>query len=251
MLRVHHIFAIIVISAAPGLGGCGTYVPNIQEIPGRPGSEQLLVNAIVQSIHCEIKNAVTYVINQDKSLEKINGARTASWFDNWGAAGVLTLTVSEKTDVNPTTMWVPHPVKAMFSLVGGIEASTQATRVDTLNFYYNVKDLYAEPPCNAAQIGPHPAGSLLIHSDLKFRQFLADNILVIRTGGVNTLTKNGITHDVKFDILTSGNINPMWSLHTVSVNSKGTFLTTNRDRIHELSVTFGPTNPADKTLREF
>jgi hypothetical protein len=36
--------------------GCGTYVPDIKEIPGTPGQTQILVKAILDSIRCEIKN---------------------------------------------------------------------------------------------------------------------------------------------------------------------------------------------------
>jgi hypothetical protein len=35
--------------------GCGTYVPDIKEIPGKPGEGEPLVNAIVRNIHCELK----------------------------------------------------------------------------------------------------------------------------------------------------------------------------------------------------
>jgi hypothetical protein len=50
--------AVFCLFATIMLGGCGTYVPAIQEIPGGSGDAQILVNAIVRSIHCELKNAV-------------------------------------------------------------------------------------------------------------------------------------------------------------------------------------------------
>ena len=40
------------------LSGCGLHVPDIQENPFYDQGEQLLVKAIVNSIHCEVKNAV-------------------------------------------------------------------------------------------------------------------------------------------------------------------------------------------------
>jgi hypothetical protein len=54
------------------IAGCGTFVPEIQEFPGSSVDGQLLVHAIVNSIHCEIRNAVTYVIDQDKKVAQLN-----------------------------------------------------------------------------------------------------------------------------------------------------------------------------------
>jgi hypothetical protein len=47
------------------LSGCGTSVPEIQENPWSQEGGQMLVNAIVNSIQCEIQNAITFVINED------------------------------------------------------------------------------------------------------------------------------------------------------------------------------------------
>ena len=45
------LFALIAFLAT----GCGgTYVPNITEISGTPGQTQILIKAILDSIHCEI-----------------------------------------------------------------------------------------------------------------------------------------------------------------------------------------------------
>jgi hypothetical protein len=51
------------------LSGCGTYVPEIQELPGSPDDGQLLVREIVRSVHCEVQQAIQYVINTDKDWE--------------------------------------------------------------------------------------------------------------------------------------------------------------------------------------
>ena len=51
-----------VILVATTLAGCGTYVPGIPEFPSQPNSTQLLVKAILDSIHCEIKGSVKFVI---------------------------------------------------------------------------------------------------------------------------------------------------------------------------------------------
>lgn len=171
MAKTKPVFPLTIFTAA-ALGGCGTFVPNLQEFPGAPGDAERLVHAIVHSVHCELKDAVTYVIDADKDLARANGARTAEWFDNWGMQAALTLTVAEKTEVNPTGTWTSNPITLFFTLGGGVDASSEATRIDTLNFYYTVRALYAEPPCNPNAASPHPVGSLLIQSDLKLREWL-------------------------------------------------------------------------------
>src|ERR1700733_9804946 len=95
------------------LAGCGTYVPEFQEY-GDQTQAQKLIQAIVQSIHCELRNAVSYAINQDYAVAKLNnGARSSPWFDDWGVQIALSLTVDEKSTVNPTFSWVPNPVTAL------------------------------------------------------------------------------------------------------------------------------------------
>ena len=64
--------------------GCGTVVPNIQEI-GDDAQGELLLKAIVGSIHCEIRNAINIVIDNDIKDSKDNGIRYAAFLDNWGA----------------------------------------------------------------------------------------------------------------------------------------------------------------------
>lgn len=241
-------FVALFMAIAPLLAACGTHVPEIQEFPGTPGDAELLVRAITRSIHCELKGAVQYVVGRDVELAKINGRRAAPWFDGWGMEGTLTLTVAEKTDVNPTVSWTPNPVTMLFTLAGGVDLNAQATRIDTLNFYYNVADLLREQPCPPGGVGPHPVGSLLIDADLKFREWLEGQLLSIGTGEITAIAKTGISHDVKFEVVSSGTVTPSWKLRRVSVNSGGPFFTTNRDRTHELSVTFGPADPTQRTL---
>jgi len=235
------------------LGGCGTYVPEIQDFPGTSVDGQLLVKEIVRNVHCEVKRAVTYVIDQDKKLASYNGGvRLAPWLeDNWGVTIQLTLTIDEKSSVNPNLKYTPNPVSALFTLGAGGAASSQATRIDTLYSFYTVKDLYLLPkncaPANPAQ------GSFLLESDLKLRQWLVDTVLTSATGDVNypskiegPLKEDVISHEVKFEIDTSGFITPAWTLTLVSINPEAPFLTASRNRTHDLIITMGPTDQRSK-----
>jgi len=73
-LSIKHILPLA-IAVVLTLTGCGTYVPEIQEIPGDQRGEEL-IRAIVASIHCEIIGAVQYVIQQDqRNFDKSSSLR--------------------------------------------------------------------------------------------------------------------------------------------------------------------------------
>lgn len=238
------------------LTGCGTYVPELADPPSNQADGQLLVQAIVRSVNCEMRNAVAFVIDRDKELAAINGQRTAAWFEKWGVQAALTLTIDEKTSINPTAIWTPpNPATALFTLAGGVSASADATRIDTLNFYHTVKDLYRLGPCPAGDNAAAPMKSLLIQGDLKLRQWLVSHVLAAGTGeitaptGIDTpLKQDALSHEVRFLVATSGNINPAWTFVHVNVNPAGPLLSTSRDRTHDLLLTFGPVDPSSKRL---
>ncbi len=249
--RLGRVRMLIVVFAAVALSGCGVRVPDLEEIPNGPGSAQSFEQIIVHSIHCSIKDAVDYVKDQDIKLAPLNNidrTRTPFWFDTWGIQATLTLAVAEKTEVNPSTTWIPSPVKALFSLAAGVDVSSQATRTDTLNFYYNVGDIYKEPACASPTVIAEPTGSLLVNNNLKFREFLVDQIFNVGTGELTSIQKNGLTHDVKFEVVSSATLNPSWKTKYWTINPTGSLLTANRDRTHEISVTFGPSDPDQKML---
>src|SRR5688500_4930328 len=95
--RARALFNILVLTAVVLLGGCGTYVPNIAEGSGK-GLDILLENAIIQSIHCELRNAVVATLAEDKLSEK----PFADFLYDWAVQATLTLTIEEKSTVAPT-----------------------------------------------------------------------------------------------------------------------------------------------------
>ncbi len=54
------------------------------------------------------------------------------------------------------------------------------------------------------------------------------------------LTADTLTYEVKFDVISSGNITPTWKLVHVSANPTGTFFSLNRERTHDVTITFAP-----------
>jgi hypothetical protein len=241
--------ATILLAAV--VAGCGTYVPGIPEFPKQPSATQDLMKAILHSVHCEIKNSVQWVVRKDIEFAKQHrdGIRYTEWFDGWGVEGALTLTISEKTELNPTATWVPNPVTELFKLGLGVEASTEATRINTLNFFYTVKALNTEESCDAfPYVRQHPPGSLLINSDLGLREWLQGVMSAVQTSSTVLLREKGFTQSVSFQVVSKVDITPTWTLTRFVINPDGKFLAATRDRTHELLLTFGPLGDDKKTI---
>jgi hypothetical protein len=241
----------LAIGIALTLGGCGTYVPEIQENPWAYDPDRLVV-AIVGSIHCELKNAVTYIINSDLNS---GFPPRAGWLNDWGAQVALTLTIDEQSSFSPSGSYISiiHPITTIFTLLGGANVSSQATRIETINYYYTVKELYGTgkgcSPNTIANFADHPTGSLLIQSDLKLEEWLSAIVQSQAVGDVsithptpvsNQTAKNALSHEVKFIIITNGNVTPMWTLVHATINQAGPLFTASRTRTHDLLMTFGP-----------
>jgi hypothetical protein len=100
--------------------------------------------------------------------------------------------------------------------------------------------------------------SLITNNDLKIYEWLKSvlhiqNIIAGMGGGTvgtsNDSSKspgvgqNAITHEVQFVVLTDGNVTPSWRLVRVSANQSSPLFDTQRQRTHDLIVTFGPKDP--------
>jgi hypothetical protein len=216
------------------LAGCGTYVPGIQEIPGDSVAGQQLVTAIVNNVKCEVQDAID-------DLYRLN---SRPFLDGWGVQIALNLTMVEKGALNPAGVYAPvSPISTVFTLGVGGELSSEATRTEKLSSYYTVSELRRLGRCRSRANGP-----FLLQGDLKLNEWLMDVQTAGNTGGTNLDTgrvvfKDGVlSHEVKFDIVTSGNITPSWTFLTGSINPAGTtFLSARRERSHDLTITFGQT----------
>jgi hypothetical protein len=220
------------------LSGCGTYVPPIQEI-GDDTQGVLLVQAIVGSVRCEIRNSLAQIYWDDLAAARANGHRSTEFLDSWGAQVQLKLTVEEKTTLNPSVSWMPH---AIFTLGGSATGTADATRIDTLNYFYSVAELRSRQGClPGAPAGSHPA-SLLVQSDLKLYNWLSSVVVPVVTDDISAVEKqNALSHEVKFEVVSTGTIAPAWKLsRVISVDQLGTLFSATRDRTHDLLITLGP-----------
>ncbi|MGO8738290.1 hypothetical protein [Rhodoblastus sp.] len=248
------------------LGGCGTVVPNITEPYQNADDEPLMVLNIVRSVHCEVKNAIEGLLVDD-ALNTPKGQKPLlSWLYGWGVQINLNLTVEEKTATSPnvSTTTPLHDSIRLFSggdkvvtsqsrSVGiGGTFSADATRVDKLFAFYKISDLASEKlDCRGINRNPLD-GSLLLQANLGTRAWLADMVLLQNSGDVAFATKNAapfnqnvISHEVKFEVVTEGNVTPVWKFVPISMSQgSAPFFDAKRDRTHDLTVTLGP---IDKT----
>jgi hypothetical protein len=61
-------------------------------------------------------------------------------------------------------------------------------------------------------------------------------------GGGGSLKTDAFSYEIKFVIVSSGNVTPTWKLVQVSANTSGTFFSTGRTRTHDLIITIGPSD---------
>jgi hypothetical protein len=246
------------------VGGCGTYAPEIAEVwDGPEGTKELEYN-IKKSVFCELRTAVDSI----KIVESVNGKPVEYLPDNLASQVTLSLEVAETSGLNPgvtfnTTMipanvFFPNkitvPVSQQYNLGLGGTLSSQSTRIDKFNMYYSVGDLrkkidYTHDLCFAEP--PKGGSSFFLTGDLGIQKWLRDALEVDRSipsssGGGSSPKPDTISYEVKFIVVSSGNITPSRKLVRISANTANTpFFGANRTRTHDLIITLGPTKGAE------
>jgi hypothetical protein len=222
------------------LGACGTYVPNIPEGVPDHVTEQQLVQKLLQGVTCELRDAVNDFYQKQQ--------RAHLFLDSWGAQLTLTLTVEEKGELNPTAMWMP----GMFSLFFGVDLSSDATRIETINSFRTIQEIRTLNSCSS---GERPTGPFILQSDLRLEDLLFGSQVSTDTGQVNLAEtakaegKNVIQHEVKFLVTSSGSLTPTWKLSRIwSVNQTGVFISALRNRTQDLLITLGATDQTGTAL---
>jgi hypothetical protein len=275
------------------------FVPDHQEFWGNAADTDLKVQAIAKQVKCELADALNSVIIQDISIARQkHAAPTIGWITSWSSLITLTLTIDEKSSLNPgvaTNEILPNAVTKFpqggnvttpqtFSFGFGGTLSSDATRTDKVTLFYKLKDLidpklvsYLKNSSSSSPIGDYSQrsnlstasaqdqyagrgcipvsnykGDLFVQSDLKLKDWLTAAMLLQWTNESNygdepTNPQGVISHDVKFEIVSSGNLTPMWKLVRVSANTSSTPLfSASRDRTQDLLITLGPTQAPQK-----
>jgi len=238
--------------AAAALGGCGLHVPEIQENPFASESDRAaFIQSIVRNVRCEVQDAVVRLYADNADIDPEN--RNLRWFDDWAAQISLTLTTGEKTSLNPgINLLPPSPPSSVFNLNLTATGSAEAQRVDKIGSFFTVAELKRYGACRAED---RNRGPFMLQSDLKLFDWLQATMISINlrdapapanAGG--PFKSNVLSHQVKFVVVSAGTANPGWILatSTINVNQAVPFLTASRDRTQDLTITFGPLDPAWK-----
>lgn len=242
-------FRIVILSSTILLASCGLYVPEIKDF-GNATSQQQLIQSIIYNVTCEAQDAIDGIYNNP------DHPRRSTFLDAWGVQIGLSLQVDEKSSANPTANWLPpSPASSVFNLAGSATGSAEATRQDKTNSYFTVAELRKLGPCPKDS---RPGGILLMQSDLGLYEWLNAQVIAADTHKIQysadytdgPFKTNVLSHEIKFDVTTSGSVTPGWKLTRVMINQTGTFLSASRDRTNDLTITLGPTLAAPKTVKD-
>ncbi|MBZ9772322.1 hypothetical protein [Mesorhizobium sp. CO1-1-8] len=236
--------ALVALFVCAWIAGCGTTTPKIQEFWGTYQDAGFIEQKLVGQVSCELRQAV-YKLYHD------NPARY-SFLKDWLAQVELLLTVEEKSALSPGAMLIdPGPTQTFSLGVGGSWANT-ATRADKIYVTYKVND-FINLKKHDYDCQPEPnRASLFIQSDLHLYDWLRGAISVAVAEGpesnVGATAKfagraDALSHDIKFQIVTSGNVTPTWKLVRFATTSSP-FASASRDRAQELIVTLAPPDKA-------
>ena len=190
----------------------------------------------------------------------------------------LTFQVDEASSLSPgvvLTQTLPNAVTTFgtgvaavttgqFRSIGfGGTLSSTGTRIDKFVPSYSISYLMIpygpNSPCTDPKNDPfrkihwEPDSSspFVIEGNLGIQDWLVgativNNLIVSQTsgaaggGGGGGLATDAVSYEIKFIIVSSGNVTPTWKLVQVSANSSGTFFSTGRTRTHDLIITIGP-----------
>jgi hypothetical protein len=200
---------------------------------------------------------------------------------NWIAEVVLSLQVDESVSLNPglslnqtmanavTVFGVGNTVTTpqSFSLGFGATLSSTATRIDKFNPQYSIA--FLSQPASKYSVcinGNDPLESIApssspfqIESNLGIKEWLVGALLVNsylpsdlvqpdtpstgkpKAGGGKKTKADTISYEIKFVIISNGNVTPTWKLVKVSANTASAPLFgVGRTRTHDLIITIGP-----------
>jgi hypothetical protein len=223
------------------LSGCGTYVPQMQE--GWETSRTPVLTAggdfefkIREKIYCDVVQAVH---DNDALLPP-----------RWGVQVTVDLQVDETGALNPGVSFIEPLSDAQSRALGlGATLSSQGTREDKFGNYWNLDKLrkFSGGTCPVDRPGWH-GSSLLLESELGISPWLHDRLASdfalpssqLPSDAGDTFKQDVMSYHVKFVVISSGSVNPVWKLVRFTAGDGPSLVTANRTRTHDLLITFGP-----------
>lgn len=245
----------IVVPCFLWLGACVNSIPQMNLMEGSPQA-YIDEENLVQLIKCEVGTGAEEALHQP-ALQNSPFARTsAEWLRNLSANVSLKITVDEKSSVNvggsyndyrPAVTQFNYSVQESFKLGLGVQASSQATAIETTGFSFPVAtlmSLYARAqaehvPCNQL------AGGKPIVSELGIPDFLRRKALLAASAGLigddsASYPYTTFVYEASFIVTYGGSINPLWTLVQLTAIAPGPLYNLVRTKTHNVTITFGP-----------
>lgn len=273
-MNTHQRIELSVVFAMFSLTSCGVVVPEIHEAWQDKDAGRNMERGIKEQVYCEIRRAVIKAANDKTAMQ--HGKLVSLLPDAWGVQITLSIEVDETTAINPgasliTPMHagvtnfggeyiagsssplstVTYPFLSspqQYSLGLGGTASSQGFRTDKFSFYWDLDKLKTKEKDDCS---PQRPNGILLESDLNIEEWLWEALVTDRVRPSSELTGDAdkgfnqdiLSYEVKFIVITSGNITPTWKLVRVATNNGNLPLASvNRTRTHDLTITFGPSN---------
>ena len=251
------------------LGGCATTVPELQGLGEKPAVEAVREQNLVNHVKCELHKAVQSVLDAEAADNLRNTQAghpeltySVDWIKSWGATVSLKVIVDEKASLAPglTFTQTLHNVVEVFGNGGnvtvgqsssqglGASVASDATRTETIGFYYPFNELLAEGSLAASCDKP---GGMFLDGDLRIGEFISSKMLLAEvpntlTAKPRTLPFNVFTYEASFVVTKTASVTPAWKLVNVSINPTAPFLSGSHARTDDLVLTLGQNVP-DKT----
>lgn len=222
------------------LAGCGLAVPELQEFYQSPKEEKIDENAILSRITCEMTKSVYETLHEYRPGGQYTG-KSVEWLLNWGAMVTLKISAEEASAIKPGFSIPAVPGLRRLSIGGGLSASSNITRAETIGATYAFRDLleHRKIPSDCDRQGP-----ILITSDLKIKQFISNKAFLAAVPGTipdRAIPFDAFTYQATFVVVYSGGITPTYHFIDVTANPDSPFLNASRTRTHDITLTVGPT----------
>jgi hypothetical protein len=252
----------VLASLAAGLGGCATITPSFRGPSQTLQAETLTEQHLIFHVQCQLATAVADAVKLDQAnAGTAPAALRATWLRDWGAKVSLVMSVNNKNNVSPSLSFTNTLENAVtvFTQNGnvttgqnrsvglGFNWSADATRSETIGFFYSFKDLLdsaIDPAKCKPSMGPY------LSSDLRISDFLTKGVdislqpgAIIRKAGESPYST--FTYEVKFIVTTGGTANPAWKLVELTANQSGNLFAASRIHTDDLTITMGKIETKD------
>lgn len=177
---------IVLMAYCVSLNGCGAYVPlkdplhenNID--PNGLSYEGKMEANIVGNIRCEIQNAIFAA----------DGLGSVPYLGKtWGTQVTLKLTWDELSGLSPGAAYiVPMAAMQSFALSAGVTATAHSTRVETVTFLFENRQLLATARQNGIQDCSKREKGFQVESDLRIGEFVYDKATLADTKVATTVS---------------------------------------------------------------